>query len=356
MTLRDSILIFFITGLIFTSCRKEETVFVQAPEDETITANSSIALLIQRTTSNDGSLGNIVDKANCFDIKFPYTVNVNSEMMTLHSNTDFVAVECVFDQSDDDTDTIEIIFPVNIVFADFSELTVSNATELNNHNSNCHGENVVDYDIECIDFQYPIEASTFNSNNELLEVLNLENDHQLYDFIENISVNDIVTVDFPIMVTLADSSEISINNFDQLQTTIENNINACDEDDDYDHDDDDCDDCTEEEVVNLLTSCTDWAVNTLRRDNNTNYDDEYYNYAFNFFSDGTLSVFWNTITVYGTWTASGSSNNIEVIIDIPSLPLCNNNWILREVKNCSDETEIDFRVGNDRIQYVKNCN
>ncbi len=356
MKSRVIILLLFLTVLNATSCRTEETEFIQTPEDETLVANSNIALLIQRTASNDGSFDNIIDRANCFDIKFPYSVTINSEEITLNSNTDFSTVECVFDQSDDDTDTLDIMFPINIVLADFSEVLITNAVEFNAYNANCNGENVTDNDIECLDFQYPIEASTFNSNSELLETINIENDNQLYAFIGAIDENDITTIDFPISVTLTDNSEVSINNFNELQTTIENAINTCDEDDDYDYNEDDCDDCTKIEIENLLTSCSDWNVNTLRRESNTNYDTLYNNYNFNFFNDGSLSVFWNTTTVYGTWTVNGSGNNIEVIIDIPALPLCNNNWILREVKNCSVETEVDMRVGIDRIQYVKNCN
>ena len=219
----------------------------------------------------------------------------------------------------------------------------------------CHEENQV-YLIECLDFQYPITASVFNSINELLDTISLENDSQLYKFIKDIDTNDIITIAFPITVILSDNSEVTISNFNELEIVIENAENTCDEDDDYDYNEDDCNDCSTSEIEDLLTSCTDWTVNTLRRDSNTNYDTIYYNYAFNFSSDGTMSVFWNTTTVFGTWTTSGSGNNIEVIIDIPALPLCNNNWVLREVKNCTNETEIDFRVGVDRLQYAKNCN
>ena len=160
------ILLLFLTALSFASCRTEETEFIQAPEDETLVANSSIALLMQRTTSNDGSIDNIVDKANCFDIKFPYEIRVNNQDLALNSNADFVSVECVFDESDDDTDTIEIIFPIEIVLEDFTEITISNSTEFNTYAVNCNGENVTDSDIVCLDFQYPIDASTFNTKNE----------------------------------------------------------------------------------------------------------------------------------------------------------------------------------------------
>ncbi|WP_296383889.1 hypothetical protein [Winogradskyella sp.] len=356
MKLRAIFLLLLLTGLVFTSCRTEETELIQAPEDETLVADSNIALLMQRTVSNDGSNDNIVDRANCFDIAFPYTVNANGQQITLNSINDLAVIECVFDQSDSDIDTLDIAFPVNIVLADFSEITITNISELNTYNSGCNGENIDDDDIECIDFQYPIEASIFNSNNELLNTVNLESDNQLYEFIGAIDLNDIITISFPITVTLSDNSEISINNLNVLETTIENAINTCDEDDDYDYSDDDCDDCTPTQIETLLTSCSDWEVNRLKRDN-TDYDSTYDGYAFNFFTDGTMSVFWNTTTVMGTWTANGSGNNLEVLIDVPSLPLCNNNWRLQEVKNCSTDTEINLIVGNDdRLQYENNCN
>tara|TARA_R110002049_G_scaffold273742_2_gene451557 strand:- start:1916 stop:2941 length:1026 start_codon:yes stop_codon:yes gene_type:complete len=341
---------------MFTSCRKEETEFIQAPEDERLVANSNIALLIQRTTSNDGSKNNIVDRANCFDIAFPYSVIANSQQLILNSKADFNSIECLFDASDDDTDTLTIEFPITIILTDFTEITINNSSELIAYNNACNGENVIDDDIECIDFQYPIEASIFNVNNELLETINLESDKQLYGFISSINIDDIIAVTFPIMLTLADDSEISITNFNELETTIVNAINTCDEDDDYDYNDDDCNDCNPTQIKDLLTSCVDWEVDKLER-NAIDYDNVYDGYTFNFFTDGTLTVSWNSVTVSGTYTTSGMANNLEVLIDVPALPLCNNNWILHEIETCSDETKIDLRVGNDdRLRYENNCN
>ena len=155
---------------------------------------------------------------------------------------------------------------------------------------------------------------------------------------------------------LSDNSQVIINNFDELEDVIENAIDSCDEDDDYDFSDDDCLDCNISEIEDLLINCSDWNVNRLKR-NAMDYDDAYEGYDFNFFSDGTMSVFWNTTTVFGTWVASGSGNNLEIIIDVPELPLCNNNWILQEIKNCSNDTEINLIVGNDdRLQYENGCN
>ncbi|MFC0603282.1 hypothetical protein [Winogradskyella pulchriflava] len=349
-------LILLIFVLAFTSCRKEETEFEQAPEEEVLEANSNIAILMQRTSSNDGSLDNIVDNANCFGIAFPYTITVNGEQITVNSQQDYAVIECILDQSDSDTYNIEINFPITIILADFTEVIINNITEFNTYSNNCNGENVSDDDIECIDFQYPIEVSIFNPNTEQLDTITLENDSQLYQFIDDIDEDYITSFQFPITIILYDGSEISINNFNELETAIENAIDSCDEDDDYDYNDDDCDNCTPAQLEAILTSCTNWEVDKLRRNDN-NYDDVYEDYEFNFFANGTLSVYWNTTTVYGTWSTSGTGNNLEVIIDVPSLPLCNNNWILHEIENCSDETKIDLRVGDDdRLRYENDCN
>ncbi|WP_426431718.1 hypothetical protein ACPX19_04370 [Winogradskyella sp. HB-48] len=355
MKIKTLLILLVFTSIAF-SCRKEETEFIQTPEDEILEANSNIALLIERTTSNDGSIDNIVDRANCFDIAFPYTVTVNGVEIEVGSQEDYAVIECVFDQSDSDSDTLNISFPITIVLNDFSEVTINSLAEFNTYTNSCNGENEADNDIECIDFNYPIEASIFNPNNELLDTETIETDNELFSFIGNLNDNTITTFNFPITVTLSNGSVTTINNFDDLEVAIENTIDSCDEDDDYDYSDDDCNDCTILEIENLLVNCSDWNVNRLKR-NAIDYDNAYYNYNFNFFSDGTMSVYWNTTTVYGTWIASGLGNNLEIIIDVPALPLCNNNWILQEIKNCTDTTEVNFIVGDDdRLQYFNNCN
>lgn len=348
-------LIFLVISFIFSSCRKEEREFIQTPEDEVLEANSNIAALMQRTALNDGSVDNIVDRANCFNIAFPYTVNVNGVDIDVNSAEDYAVIECVFDQTEDNS-TLNISFPITIVLADYSEVTINSLSEFDAYTNSCNDENEYDDDIECIDFIFPIEASIFNPNNELLETITIENDNQLFEFINDLDEDNITTIDFPITVILANDTEVSINNFVALEDTIEDAIDTCDEDDDYDYSDDDCDDCTPSQLEDLLLGCSDWEVDKLERNGN-DYDNAYNGYVFNFFNDGTMSVYWNSIIEYGTWTTSGTGNNLEVLINVPALPLCNNNWILHEIENCSVETKIDLRVGDeDRLRYENNCN
>ncbi|MBR9915046.1 MAG: hypothetical protein GYB32_09520 [Algicola sp.] len=343
--------------VLSTACRKEEMESIQTAPEDTLEANSNIAQLMQRTTMNDGSNDNIIDNSNCFNISLPVTVIANDIEVTVNTEEDYLVIESIFDAFDDDYDSLEILFPIIIVLNDFSEITIANYSELNNYSNNCNGENEFDADIECLDFVYPMTAVAFNTNSEILYTETFTTDYELYLFLEQIESDDLISLNFPIDVFIADGSIFSISDFFELETIIEQNIDVCDEDDDYDYNDDDCDDCTPLLLQDILTNCSDWYVDKLER-NDVDYDDAYVGYLFNFFENGTLSVYWESTTVYGTWNATGLANNITIVVEIPSLPLCNNNWVLQEIDDSSSETKVDLRVGeSDRLRYKNDtCN
>ncbi|MFG6685506.1 hypothetical protein ACGK9U_02920 [Mariniflexile sp. HNIBRBA6329] len=346
----------FITALVFiTSCRTEETESIQAPEDEVLVANSSVASLMQKTSINDGSNDNIIDKANCFNIKLPITVMVNGNSITIKTEEDYKIIEYIFDDDDDDIDTLFISFPITIILSDFTNVRINNYTELYNYISTCNGENEIDDDIECLDFNYPITASLYNSNSEIIESIAITSDIQLYGFIKNLRNTDFVTIKFPIEVTLYDGTQLITNNLNELKDLIETYGNNCDEDDDYDYNDDDCNDCNQDQLLDILTNCSGWSIDKLERYGN-DYDDYYDGYTFNFRTDGTVSAFYANNTNYGTYTTKGTGNSLIVTINVPKLPYCNNNWVLHEISKYT-ETKIDLRVGgNDRMRYKNNCN
>lgn len=351
------VLVFLFASLfMLTSCRKEETEFIETPPEDTLQPNSSIANLMLRTATNDGSNDNILDRANCFNIKLPITVVANSTEVFLATESDYDKVEYIFDEEYDDVNELNIEFPISIIQTDHSEVIINDSSELMTFAANCNGENNVDDDIECVDFIYPITASIFNTNNELLSTEVFSKDKELYDFIASISTDEIVSLNFPIYLELSDSSQVQINSMAEMRTSIENHQNDCDEDDDFDYDDDDCNHCTQDLVAEFLTGCQDWYVDKLKREN-VDYNSIYDGYDFNFFADGTVTAYWNSITTYGSWSTTGTANNITVIIDIPALTLCNNNWELQEINTSTGLTKVDLILDlDDRLRYRNVCN
>jgi hypothetical protein len=329
---------------------------IQPPEEETLAANSIVANLMQRTASNDGSNDNIIDNSNCFDVQLPVTVIANGIEITVDSESDFDIIEDIFDEYDEDDNTIEIIFPITIILVDFTEVVINSISELNSYSVTCNGENESDDDIECIDFQFPINFSIFNTVTEEINQVTINSNKELHDFIRDLDNDDVANIDFPINVILSDGTIFSTNSLEELEDAIENAIDDCDEDDDFDFNDDDCIDCTPDQLAVLLTGCSDWFVDKLEINDNK-LEDNYVGFSFNFFSDGTITVVEGGTNHSGTWTSSGSGLSITVTIDIPTLPDFNADWNLHEIEDQPGEKKVDLRQNNDdRLRFESVCN
>ncbi|WP_420319777.1 hypothetical protein [Flagellimonas sp.] len=346
---------FMLLGLLaltvmISSCREEESVLIEGPQEDTLKANSTVANLLQNTATKDGSHDNIIDNASCVTVQFPVTVTANGVEITVDSDSDLDDIEDVFDEFDDDSDILEIAFPITITLADFTEVVIANASELESFVDDCVGENEFDDDIECADIKYPVTASVFNSSNEIIDTISVSNDETLYKFIDDLDEDDIVSVNFPITVILFDGTEVQASNLDALENILDEARDDCDEDDDNDFNDDDCDNCTPNQLSDALTACSDWNVDKLER-NDQDLEDQYTAYDFNFMADGKLSAISDTDSFAGTWEANGSGNNIAVIINIPNLPDFNATWNLHEIQ----QGDVDFRLGDDRLRFRSDC-
>lgn len=341
-------------ALINTACRSEETEILDSPQNETLEANSRVADLMQRTAQNDGSDDNIIDNASCLDIELPVTVVVEGLEIVVNSEEDLELIEDIFDEFDDDEDILEILFPITIVLADFTEITINNFDELEDLAEDCAGENEDDDDIECADIQYPLEASIFDTNNELVGTLTIDDDEELYLFIDDLEDTQIVTIGFPIALVLSDGTEIEASNLDQLEEILDSAEDDCDEDDDNDFNDDDCENCNTDQLMEVLTGCSDWYVDKLER-NDMDLDDEYTGFFFSFTESGDIEVTDGVDTFQGSWQSEGSGNNIVVNIDIPELPDFTDSWNLHEIEEEDDEVQVDLRLGDDRLRFESDC-
>ncbi len=354
-TSKSILAIFFCTFLILNSCRTEDDLAIDPPAEETIVANSTVANLLSRTAQNDGSFDNIIDNASCFSIELPVTVIANGTEIVVDSSSDYQTIEDIFDADTEDTDTLDIVFPITVVFANYTTAQVTSYPELLALVAQCPDENVEDEDIECIDILYPITASVFDENNELVDTITISNDNDLYHFVDDLEDYEAVTINFPIMVTLADGTTISINSIDQLEDVIEEAEDSCDEDDDNDYNDDDCDNCTTSDLESVLVNCTEWIVDDFEI-NDEDLDENYEGYVFTFQTDGSITVTESDTTFTGTWSASGSGNNINFVIDIPSLPDFNGSWNLHEIEQESGEVKVDFERGDDdELRFRSDC-
>ena len=353
-TLKSFVVVLLAIGFIFTSCRSEDDLSIDPPQEETLEANSPIADLMSRTATNDGSNDNIIDSASCLSVQLPVTVTVNGIELIINDEDGYEDIEDIIDLFDDDIDSVIISYPITVILSDFSTVVVNSDSELAALAANCPGDNEDDDDIECIDFQYPITASVFNENNDLINTIVINNDNDMYDFIDDLEDFAAVTINFPITVILADGSTQTVNSIQELQAVIIAADDSCDEDDDNDFDDDDCDNCTTGDLDNVFADCSEWTVDKLERNDN-DLEDNYVGYIFEFNNDGTILVSQGVNTFNGTWDATGTGNNISVTINVTGLSDFNDTWNLHEIEQEPGEVEVDLRLGDDRLRFESDC-
>jgi len=333
---------------IFSSCQEEiDVISSDNPSEEIIEATSATAQLITQTTANDGSSDNIIDGASCINVVFPITVNVNGLEITLDSEMDLEIVERIFDEFDEDEDTLEIIFPITIVAGDFTEVTINNRGELQTFIDECV-EGGDDDDIECIDFQYPLTLFTFNADNQVTNTIVVENDRDLHRFFRSLDENDIVSVQYPVTLILFDGNEIVVNSNEELARALRDARDLCDEDDDDDFNDDDF---TKERLDALLVECP-WIVRDFRR-NNVDDTDQYRDFLLNFSEDGSVVVrARNGDQVTGTWNTRVGENGALIRMEFETFTDFNLDWFIYDIDG--DRIKL-FTEGGNRIILKQNC-
>ncbi|OEK08017.1 hypothetical protein A8C32_16300 [Flavivirga aquatica] len=337
------------TLLLFTSCQDEVTEITEPNENETLVANSELTSLMLSTSKMDGSVDNIIDKASCLSVDLPVTVKVNGLEIKINSREDFRAIELIFNEFEGDEDTLDIIFPVTIVLADYTEVVIQNSDALGELIKDCKGENEEDDDIECIDFQYPISFSVFDKEFQIVDVANIESDRALHRFIKRVKNAEVVaSLNFPVTMVLADETTIEVNNNIELGRTIKEVKDTCDEDDDNDYGDDDF---TEERLDNLLKTCP-WVVYEFERNQN-NLNDSYRDYVMVFKEDNVVKVHArNEDILTGTWITRITDRGALIKLEFDTLVDFTLEWVVYDL----EPGRIKFyENGGNKIILKKNC-
>ena len=348
-TLKTALLIPFFALLLFTSCQDEVTEISQPEESEALTAESELTSLMFSTSIMDGSADNIIDNASCTSVKLPITVKVNGLEIIIDSREDFKVIEALFNEFEDDDDRLDIIFPITIILSDHEEMVIESREALEELIEDCRGDNEDDDDIECVDFQYPISFSVFNIDFQIIDVVTIENDRQLYHFIKRVKNAEVIaSLNFPITLEYADGTNIEVNNNEELARTINEARDACDEDDDNDYGDDDF---TKERLDKYLVTCP-WVVHEFQR-NDTNLSDQYNDYALNFKEDGVVVMRARGGDVLtGTWSTRVTDRGALLKMNFENLADFTLEWIVYDIED--GKLKI-YEVGGNKIILKRNC-
>ena len=336
-----------ISALFISSCQEEFEELPDSEEQSTITASSSTAKLITDASANDGSYDNIVDGASCLAVQFPYSVLVNGLELRIDSIEDLKLIETIFDQLEDDSDLLTIVFPIKITLSDYTEIEISNAAALEELAKDCI-ENGADDDIECIDFVYPLTFFTYDTNSQQTGSVAVESDKELRFFFKDLGDNDVVSLNFPVSLKSYDETIITVNSTEALALALNNAKDSCDEDDDDDYNDDDF---SKEELDAYLIDCG-FLVKEVKRYNQYQTE-QYFSYTMNFKADGTVKVYSSLGNLFeGTWSTSANDDGVLLNLEIYELVDFSLEWSVYELE--AGRIKL-FESDGDRIILKKDC-
>jgi len=323
----------------FTSCQDEINEIENPNDQEAIVPNSTLVNLMGRTAANSGAADDILDGASCFSVELPVTVVVNDITTIIETEADLEALEDMLSDVVIDEDILDFVFPITIIFNDYSEIFIENEDELQTFVNECvYNENAV---IECADFVYPISFSVFNSGFNLIDTVVIQNDEALYVFLNELEEDEsvlIVSLNFPITIQYANGETVDVNTNQELTDAIEAAEQFCNVIDD---------DCLEDEIALNLVECP-W--------NFSNGTDTYDNYQLIFNDNGELLISEGIATsaIGGAWSLSTTDNG--VLLSLSELTAFQDDlegdWL---IVSCNNAGSITITRANTVLELVQDC-
>lgn len=310
--------VLLLFSLLVSSCQKEEEeIITDTPPTESIVTGSPLARLISRNSQNPTSCDNVLDNTSCFSVVLPVTVTVNGNQVTVTSEEDYQTVQDLKDNTSGN-DIVYFSYPITIKYENFNTQVIDNWSDLNDAIEDCSDDDGLD-EIDCVFINYPIAINVYNTNTQTTNTVTIQNNTQLYSFINGLSSNVIAAIAYPISATNSNAQNVVINSNAQLESFLEDSI-------------DDCDDSgTWNPSFNTVLTTGSWYVSYYNEDGEIDTSD-YNGFTFIFFGNSNIEVTKNSITTIGNWSTYIDSgfNKIEFTFTNTDLDDFEEDWIILE--------------------------
>lgn len=283
-TLLKKLLNLTIVAVLITGCQQEFNKIKEPDKTLTISAGDTVADLVRRVVLKDGSFDNIIDKCSAISIQFPYSIQIDEQVFQINTSND---VDWMKQNYLDNWEDIEVVFPVTVIYNDYSESEIYNEDEMEVIQQQ-YNVNLDDEDIECLDFVYPVDLCLYNTTYQNADCITANNDFELFKIFENIN-DTLIELGYPLQLKTLDDNLIPVSDNVELKNQLLSYINSCDENDEveFETEEDSTEVTDNSEYIAILTS-GDWNI-TLYSDS-TDKTSSFDSFLFDFNSDFTLSA------------------------------------------------------------------
>lgn len=219
----------FLVSVIVLSCGEEIEQQNPINEDLVFSTESDLGIAVRNISLLDGSSDNILDNSNCHKIVFPVSIEYQGESSIIENESDLVNLVDQYNQNPYLGLPTVNSFPVTLRTEDYTTVTVTSAPALEALAATCN--TLVDSDIECIDFIYPVKVATYDEMNQLADVVTMYSDEEIYFLLSNEKEGDFLAIQYPIDVIDASGEEETIISNSDFESLLGSDAESCDEND-----------------------------------------------------------------------------------------------------------------------------
>lgn len=221
----QSILLLGCIAIFFASCQDEENETNQ--NVETLSKTAPLTGLMKRVAMKRTANDNVIDSTSCFSVKLPVNLIVNSQSVTINTENDYHLVNDIFEVTDTDQDYVDFVFPITIIYPNYTEVVVETETEFNTLRDQCVEPQPEERNISCVSINYPIRVFGYNSNFQLAHTYTIHNDLEFFLLLFNLNTAEFYAIDYPITITNSAGNVVTIRNNIEMTGAIMAAIEDC---------------------------------------------------------------------------------------------------------------------------------
>jgi hypothetical protein len=204
----------------------KEIDLTEGENPNTNNSNSEATNHYKRIGMYDGSFDDLIDNNACSSVKLPVSLLANNIPLTITNTADYQLVLNIFNLSPIDVDTVVFNFPITVLNQDYSQTSITSQAQLNNLSAIC--DQAINNNlsaITCVNIVYPINISLYNKTTEQTTIISVVKDQDLFNFMANLSVNEVYSVKYPINAVTIGNVNIAVSSDIQLKSIINDCVN-----------------------------------------------------------------------------------------------------------------------------------
>lgn len=210
--------------LVAVCCQSES----MSENTEALSSDSYLTNVLKSMSANDTDDDDVVDSTSCFKIKLPFQVVVNGQQMKIVLQSQYADVAAILNVSQDDEDSVSLIFPVTVEDRYYNETVVNNQSEFDTMTASCIETADVIGD-DCVSLVFPVNIYSYNSGFQIQNTYVLNTNKELHIMLQNLGPNGYYSVKYPVSLNVTEGAAVTVDDNNELQQGINSALQGCEQ-------------------------------------------------------------------------------------------------------------------------------